>query len=60
LNEDTWRYEIYHNYSLINNVRIDWKNAFKWENFSNYLSGEMQDLRDLRNKRKEKNTDPFS
>ena len=60
LNEDTWRYEIYHNYSLINNVRIDWKNAFKWENFSNYLSGEMQDLRELRNKRKEKNADPFS
>jgi len=60
LNEDTWRYEIYHNYSLINNVRIDWKNAFKWENFSNYLSGEMKDLRDLRNKRKEKNADPFS
>lgn len=60
LNEDTWRYEIYHQYSLINNVRIDWKKAFQWGNFADYLSGQVKDLRDLWNQKKEKNADPFS
>jgi hypothetical protein len=39
----TWRWEIFTTYSIVHNVRIDPKNAFKWENFKAFIMKNISD-----------------
>ena len=38
IEEQSWRYQIYTTYSIVHNIRIDAENAFKWENFINFIT----------------------
>jgi hypothetical protein len=38
IEESKWRYQIFANYSIVHNVRVDIKNAVKWENFVNFIT----------------------
>ena len=42
IKESDRRYQIFSSYSIVYNVRVDIKAAFKWENFVNFVSNNLQ------------------
>lgn len=54
LDANTWRYTLYHNYSLINNVHINRWEALNWNNFSQYFSERLGAINTLFTKEEKK------